>query len=138
MNALDWVRNAVFAELMEVTNAPTDDDTPATAIATVGASGLDPSGPAAVHCARAAEADNRINVSETAKLRAAIGRQARTILLNIGQPPCWYHATLYGMSVTRAARSVSSSDFVSFGNFSAACPSSATNYVFAIMAMRVL
>jgi hypothetical protein len=31
MNALDCVRNAVFAELMEETSEPTDADTPATA-----------------------------------------------------------------------------------------------------------
>jgi hypothetical protein len=35
MNALDCVRNAVFTELIEVTSAFTDADTPATAMATV-------------------------------------------------------------------------------------------------------
>jgi hypothetical protein len=52
MNALDCVRNAVFTELIEVTSALTDADTPATAMATVefkpfgGASA-----PAPTHCA---------------------------------------------------------------------------------------
>lgn len=94
MNAGDCDRNAVFAALTEEIRGLTEADTAATAaIVAFVTTGDGVVNPDDVHCAFAAEADNRINASETAKRRPRIGRQA--IPPNISSP----HAGITPLSI---------------------------------------
>jgi hypothetical protein len=89
MNAVDWVKNAVFAALMEETNELTDAVAPAMPATPGLIIGGDMRSPVAVHCARAvgiqgssASAANAIGLTPS--------RDSAPFALSITTPRCPY------------------------------------------------